>query len=52
MWLEWISARKDKVAQAPKDDMTAHVELLELYKRANDDYLCPFSLLSLRRCFR
>lgn len=42
MWLEWISARQDKVAQALKDDMTAHVELLELYKRANDDYLCPF----------
>ena len=47
MWLEWIASRKEKVAAAPADDMTAHVELLELYKRANDDYLCTLALVLL-----
>lgn len=31
--------------------MTTHVELLELYKRANDDYLCSLPLTRSLRAF-
>ncbi|KAM0789923.1 hypothetical protein ACM66B_006763 [Microbotryomycetes sp. NB124-2] len=40
-WQEWISLRKQQLAQPPddKDDVTKQVELLELYQRAIDSVL-------------
>ncbi|KAK4054023.1 Splicing factor [Microbotryomycetes sp. JL221] len=39
-WQQWIAFRKQQLSQqADSDDMTKHVELLELLQRATKDYL-------------
>ncbi|BGP66332.1 Splicing factor [Rhodotorula toruloides] len=38
-WLEWIADRKQQLPQVPVDDVTPHLEVMELYRRASRDYL-------------
>lgn len=40
LWTEWIQDRKSHLEH--NGDMSKHIELLELFKRANDDHLCMF----------
>lgn len=46
-WLEWIEDHKAALKAAGGDDMSAHVALIELYRRALQDFLCTSPLCCL-----
>ncbi|BGP27978.1 Splicing factor [Rhodotorula toruloides] len=45
-WLEWIEDRKQQLPQVPVEDVTPHLEVMELYRRASRDYLSIPLLIS------
>lgn len=46
MWFEWIEDKKSQLLESSVEDLNLQMELIELYKRSLQDYLCLSYFLS------